>query len=268
MKRIVIVLFAILLCQNLALSEDVNNIEGNPNPIKDNENLLSSCPISIVNSKEDIDKEFQNIINHPYSCLNGKELEAINLDKGRTFIVRSQQPMSSDTPVGTLIDFIAVGEVNIFEDKEPSQVKFTGEVIENKPPRFGGRSSTLKLQINKIKVDNITYPASAYISKMGKKQIFAGVLAGTPIYLMNLADVADRGTVTIDKVYKDPCQYSCDSIKTPLRPLYYAGGALLQLADLLIAPVVCFFLPGKEINIPQYTDFEIKLDDNVSLLNI
>ncbi len=267
MKKIVVLLLTILLCQNLTLCEELNTINENITPDVDNEKI-SSCPLPIVNSKEDIDKEFEKIINHPYSCLEGKELEAVNLDKGRTFIVRSQQPMSSDTPVGTLIDFEAVGNVNIFENKDPSQVTFTGEVIENKPPRFGGRSSTLKLQINKMKVDNITYPASAYISKMGKKQIFAGILAGTPIYLMNLADVADRGTVTIDKVYKDPCQFSCESIKTPLRPLYYAGGALLQLADLLIAPVVCFFLPGKDINIPQYTDFEIKLEDNVSLLKI
>lgn len=266
MRKIVILLLAVLLCQNLAICTETENLEQDNVPDSNEEKIISSCPLA--NSTQGIDEEFKNIINHPFGCLEGKELEAIRLDKGRTFIVRSQQPMSSDTPVGTLIDFESVGNVNIFQDKNPSEVRFTGEIIENKPPRIGGRSSTLKLEINKIKVDNVTYPASAYISKMGKKPILAGVLAGAPIYLDNLADVADKGTVTIDKVYKDPCQYSCESIKTPFRPLYYAGGALLQFADLLIAPVVCFFLPGREIEIPENTAFEIKLENDVSLLKI
>lgn len=266
MKKIVILLFTILLCRNFAICTETINLIPENTPDLNEEKILSSCPL--VNTTQGIDEQFKDIINHPFGCLEGKELEAIRLDKGRTFIVRSQQPMSSDTPVGTLIDFESVGNVNIFKNKEPSEVKFTGEIIENKPPRAGGRSSTLKLEINKIKVDNVTYPATAYISKMGKKQIFLGVLAGAPIYLDNLADVADKGTVTIDKVYKDPCQYSCETIKSPLRPFYYAGGALLQVADLLLAPIVCFFLPGKEIQIPENTAFEIKLGNDVSLLKI
>ena len=84
----------------------------------------------------------------------------------------------------------------------------------------------------------------------------------------NLADTADKGTITIDKIYKDPCQYRCESIKSPIRPLYYLGGAVLQLADLFIAPVICVFKRGEEIDIPQYTSFEIKLEDDVSLLKL
>lgn len=266
MKKIVILLLSILLCQNLGVCVESGDLTYENQLNQNKKEIISPCPIA--NSTQSIDENFKNIINHLFSCIEGKELEAIRLDKGRKFIVRSRQPMSSDTPVGTLIDFETVGNVNIFQDKEPSEVTFTGEIIENKPPRLGSRSSTLKLEINKIKVDNITYPATAYISKMDKKPIFAGVLVGAPIYLDNLADVADKGTVTIDKVYKDPCQYKCESIKTPLRPLYYAGGALLQFADLLIAPIVCFFIPGRDIKIPENTAFEIKLENDVSLLKI
>lgn len=203
-----------------------------------------------------------------YNCLKSQELEVIKLNKNQKFIVQSQQPMSSDTPVGSLIDFVTVQDVSIFPGEEASKITFTGEIIENKPPRLLGRSSTLKLAINKMKVDKITYPAEAYITKMGKKQIMAGILAAAPIYLGNLADTADKGTITIDKIYKDPCQYRCESIKSPIRPLYYLGGAVLQLADLFIAPVICVFKRGEEIDIPQYTSFEIKLEDDVSLLKL
>ena len=109
-----------------------------------------------------------------YNCLKERELEVIKLNKSQKFIVQSLQPMSSDSPVGSIINFETVQDVSIFPGKEASRVTFTGEIIENKPPRLVGRSGTLKLAINKIKVDKITYPAEAYITKMGKKQIMAG----------------------------------------------------------------------------------------------
>lgn len=264
MKKIVILgLLSILASQNLAMSKELTYLNNEYLTDQNTDKLVNACPINSYNMNETV-----NNIKSAYNCLDGKELEAITLDKGRKFIVRSKQPMSSDSPVGTLIDFDSVGDIDIFTDKKSSKVMFTGEIIENKSPRLGGRSSTLKLSINKIRVDNITYPARAYISKMGKKQVFAGVLAGAPIYFLNLADVADKGTVTIDKIYKDPCQYSCESIKSPIRPFYYLGGAILQFADLLISPVVCFFLPGENIEIPENTAFEIKLENNISLLKI
>lgn len=203
-----------------------------------------------------------------YNCLKSKDLEVFKLNKNQKFYVRSLQPMSSDTPVGSIIDFETPQNVSIFPDAAPSKVTFTGEIIENKPPRLVGRSSTLKLAINKIKVDKITYPAEAYITKMGNKNVMAGVLAGVPIYKDNLTQTANNGTITIDKVYKDPCKYSCESVVTPARPFYYLGGAILQLADLFVAPVICVFKRGKEIDIPQYTAFEIKLDDDISLLKL
>lgn len=244
MKKIVLIgLLSIFLPQNFANSEPACNLE-----------KLS------LNSGADIIAA--------YNCLKSQELEVIKLNKNQKFIVQSLQPMTSDSPVGSIIDFATVQDVSIFPGKEASKVTFTGEIIENKPPRLVGRSSTLKLAINKIKVDKITYPAEAYITKVGKRQVMAGVLAAAPIYLDNLADTADKGTITIDKIYKDPCQYKCESITSPLRPLYYLGGAVLQLADLFIAPVICVFKKGDEINLPQYTSFEIKLEDDVSLLKL
>ena len=261
MKKISLGLICILLCQNLLCAVQAGELDEAVNSGQ----LSAACPIEVSNIN--LEQSAENI-QSAYRCLEGKELTAIKLDKGKTFIVRSQQPMDSDTPVGTLIAFVAQQDEVLFLGKEPSKVMFTGEVIENNPPRMAGRSSSLKLEIKKIKVDNVTYPAEAYITKMGKRNVFGGLLAGSPIYFMNLADVADEGTITIDKVYKDPCRYSCESIKTVARPFYYLGGAILQFADLLISPIVCFFMPGKEISIPENTAFEIKLENDISLLEL
>ena len=227
--------------------------------------LATACPLTIspvnfMNTVEAVKKS--------YKCLDGKELTAVKVDKGTTFKVRSLEAMDSDTPLGTIINFKSQIPEALIPDEEPSEVMFSGEVVENNPPRLAGRSATIKLAIRQIKVNNITYPAAAYISKMGEKRAMGGALAGLPIYADNLANLANQGTITIDRVYKNPCEYDDCITSTVVKPFYYLGGALLQLADLMVAPVICLFKSGTKISIPAETAFEIKLDENVSLLKL
>lgn len=243
-------LLSVLLSQNSALCDNI-------------------CPIKQFSGyipQVEAYSEYNN--NNLYEYLKTIELDTVKIDKNKKFIVQSMQPMSSSSPIGTVIEFKSIRDEALIPGGQPSEIVFTGKIIENKPPRIAGRSSTLKLEIDRMKVGNITYHTIAYISKMGKKMVMTGVLSGNPVYINNLADTANRGTITIDKVYKDPCQYSCESIKTPMRPFYYIGGAVLQLADLFLSPVICVFRRGGEIDIPQYTSFEIKLEDGVSLLRL
>lgn len=217
----------------------------------------------------EVNKNFQNSVSTYMQ--SGKflerEIDTLMLKKGSKFYVKSLQPLSSETPEGARVEF--VGETNLFSDDRLSRVVFTGEVIQNNPPRRAGRSSTLKLEILKVKVDNVTYTASAYISKMGSKSVRNGVLVGVPVYFSNLANTANAGTVTIDKVYKDPCQFTCETVTTTARPFYYLGASLLQLADLLVvAPVVSLFRKGEAIDIPKDSSFEIKLARDMALLKI
>ena len=256
-KKIISVLLGILLCQNLASAMEQELLE-----LKE-ERFLASYNAPALQPQN-----FQNDIFNYYeeNLLSGKEFEAFTLEKGSKFYVKSLQPMSSDTPKGARIEFEA--ETNIVHPEKLSHVVFTGEVIENKPPRLAGRSGTIKLEIFKIKVDNITYPAKAYLTKAGKKMVMNGIIAGVPVYLSNLANTADKGTVTIDRLYKDPCEYSCESFTLPIRTGYYLGGALLQLADLCIAPIICLFQRGRELDLPKESSFEIKLADDMSILRL
>lgn len=258
-----VVLCTLFLCQNFvfALAEDESEV------FKEQKLSLSSMmPQSII----EIDKNFKTLVTdtkYPENEFAQVDIDTLMLKKGSKFYVKSLQPLSSDTPQGTRVEFVT--ETNLFSDNQLSKVVFTGEVIENKPPRSIGRSSTLKLEILKVKVDNISYTASAFISKMGNKAVRNGIIAGMPIYFNNLADTADVGTVTIDKVYKDPCKYSCDSISTVARPFYYLGASLLQLTDLIfVAPVVSLFKKGDTIDIPKDSSFEIKLARDMALLKI
>ena len=244
-KKVVLLgLLSVFLSQNLAQSENICSIK-----------QYGSYPV-------------MNTFNEVNNELSSLELDTVKVDKSKKFIVQSLQPMSSSSPIGTVVNFKSVRSETLIPGAQPTEVIFTGQIIENNPPRLVGRSSTLKLKIDTMKVGNITYHTVAYISRMGKKMVMTGVLTGNPIYMENLADTANRGTITIDKVYKDPCKFHCESIKSPIRPLYYLGGAVLQVADLLLSPVICVFKRGGEIEIHQYTSFEIKLEDSVSLLKL
>lgn len=255
-RKIIAVLFGTLLCQSLTSAMEQELFEFKEERLSYNTNALQP---------EQIDEQVMEY--YSKNVFAGKEFEACTLEKGTTFFVKSLQPMSSDTPKGSRIEFEA--DTNLFSPDRLSHVVFTGEVVENKPPRLAGRSGTLKLDIFKVKIDNVTYPAKAYLSKAGKKLVLNGLVAGMPIYLSNLANTADKGTVTIDKIYKDPCEYTtCESFTLPLRTGYYLGGAFLQLADLLVAPLISLFQRGNELDIPKDSSFEIKLASDMSLLRL
>ena len=248
MKRFCL-LFALVLFTNSAMGDDI--VSNNTN-----NNTSNYC---------EIDSSGEN------KCINyykNKELYAVNIEKNRTFKVKTDTTLDSSTPIGTNINFTAISDEVIFAEKAPSKINFSGTVIENNPPGRAGKSSSLKLLIDKMKIDNITYPAKAYISRMGDKRTLGGTLA-TSSYLSNLGNIANSGTVSINKIYKDPCDFNNCEIATPIvRPFYYLGGALLQFADLLLSHIVCLFVQGENLSIPENTVFEIKLEEPVPVLNL
>lgn len=226
---------------------------------------LAACPVAndIFTHRSGTVEAFKSA----YKCLADKELTAVKLEKGRTFEVKSLQAMSSKSSSGTEVKFETIYPEKVMISKDPMKLIFIGEVIKNKPPGKGGSSAALKVQIKNVKLENITYPAIAYISKMNRKGVFFGFIGGKSNYMDNLADTANNGT--INNIYKDPCHLTEDGcVSVVVKPVYYTAGALLQLADLLFSPVAAFFVPGNEVDIPEGTEFEIKIEDDIPILEI
>ena len=225
---------------------------------------ISSCSIVPYVSPDGVVENFKTV----YKCLADRELEAINIEKGRTFEVKSLQPMSYESSTGTEVVFESIYPEKIFISKDPMKLIFKGEVIKNTPPRKGGSSGTLKVVINGVKLESIVYPAEAYISKMNKRGLMFGAIVGPSIYKDNLSDTANNGV--INNYYNmDPCSKATDEcVGAVAKPFYFLSGALLHTVDLFLAPVVAFFAPGKEVYIPEGTEFEIKLEKDIPVLEI
>ena len=245
---------------NLTKEEKNTNINSDNINLVDNENI-EGCPITV--QRNGTVEAFKSA----YKCLAGKELEATILEKGRKFDVKSMQSMSYETTGGAEIKFESMYPERVFTDKAPVKLVFTGEIVKNKPPGKLGSSGTLKVMIKNVKLENITYPAEAYITKMNKKGVLLGAVAGPSNYKDNLADAVNTGT--IHTIFKDPCKTTADEcVSTVTKPFYFLTGALLQTADLFIAPIVALFLPGNEVVIPEGTEFEIKLENDIPVLEI
>lgn len=254
------VLFTVIFCTpSFCISQELNNKD----TIKSNTCQLND---STVQQPQNMIKEYKTNI----KCLEGKEFSAIKLDKGRAFSVKSLQPMSIKTLPGTIVSFESLGPEYIFENKEPAKLLFIGEILDNRPPGKGGSSGKIKIQITKIKVETITYPVSAFISKMNKKPVLFGLLGAPSNYVPNLIDTANNEIIPRGQLYKDPCSASecIEDLNIFIKPAYYLTGAFLEMADLLLCPIVALLGTGQDLIVPENTEFEIKLEEPLSVLNL
>lgn len=197
-----------------------------------------------------------------------KDIKATKVQKGRKFLVLSKQSLGNKMNYGSKVEFESAYNESFYTDKSPSKILFTGTVVKTGEPKIAGSGGSVKINIDRLKVGQITYPVDAVISKVDKRRVFLGNLTATPAYLNNLVNTANNGTITMNKVYQDPCTYTCSHENVLVRPIYYLGGAILGAADLVLSPLISLFLPGRDLYIPENTYYEIKLDDDLVVLNI
>ena len=198
--------------------------------------------------------------------LNNVEFETIKLEKGRRFTVISEQNLNNNIANGISVKFESVQNEYLAYNKRPAKITFHGVVEKTSRPRIVGKSGTIKIQLNKITIDKITYPVEALISKMNNKNVYLSTLTGTPNYWVNLADAANSGV--IHSTIKDPCGVDTCSLTSYKKPFIFFGAATLQVADLLLSPFVALGKRGNDVDIPLNTYFEIKLDKDLYVLNL
>lgn len=216
--------------------------------------------------KENIDRS--NIIYENQNTIQPNiEIDTVKLEKGRKFIVVSDRNFSSESISGIPVNFESIQKEYITYNKKPEKIIFQAKIEKTERPKFAGKSGKVKLKIEKITIDKITYPVNAVISKIDTKKVYFNTLSSAPIYAANLADTAANGT--IHSHLKDPCgNLICTTTNNYTKPLIYLSAAALQAADLLISPFSSLTKTGDEISIPKHTLFEIKLNEDMFVLSL
>lgn len=213
-------------------------------------------------------KNKSNMINESFNTIMPEmEFETVKLEKGRSFVVVSEQNLNNNILEGTPIKFESVQKEYLAYDKIPTKVVFQGTVEKTGKPRLAGKGGTVKIKLEKITIDKITYPVEALISKIDNKKVYFNTLSAAPCYLANLANAADNGV--IHSSLKDPCgSEMCTTQKVYAKPLVFLGAAALQAADLLLLPFSALGRRGADVDIPLNTYFEIKMNKDLYVLNI
>src|SRR5574344_46639 len=209
----------------------------------------------------------ESFVNKDKGLLTNMELDTLKLSKGRKFIVVSDRSINDTAMSGTPIVFESVQKEYLSYNKTPAKVVFRGRIAKTNGPKIAGKSGNVKIALEKITIDKITYPVDALISKINNKAVYFNTLSSSPVYLSNLAQVANEGVINTG--IKDPCaSHMCTAGTVYTKPLVYLGAAAVQAADLLIAPLAAIGRKGNSLVIPDKTYFEIKLDKDLYVLDI
>lgn len=250
-----------------AIAQTYENTKPLPEFKSNNEYTAKTAFINTKNVHDNSTSKASLISNEINSILPNMELDTLKLEKGRKFVVVSDRMLSSDSVSGIPVRFESVQKEYLAYDKRPSKIVFQGRIEKTGKPRLAGKSGTVKVKLEKITIDKITYPVSALISKIDDKNVYFNTLSGAPLYGANLADSFNNGT--IHSSWKDPCgNMQCTSSNNLARPIIYLSAAALQAADLLISPIATLFKSGSDVTIPKKTFFEIKLDKDMYVLNL
>ncbi len=203
------------------------------------------------------------------TIMTNLELDTIKLEKGRRFIVICDRNINNNSIEGIPVKFESVQKEYIAYDKQPSKIIFQGIVEKTSKPKRGGKSGKIKIKLEKITIDSITYPVKALISKIDNKNVYFNTIGAAPCYLSNLANLTNPANDgIIHSSYKDPCGAQMCTTAVFKKPFIYMGAAALQAADLMLMPFAALTKKGNDINIPLNTYFEIKLDKDMYVLNL
>lgn len=261
MKQITMYL-VLLLCLFL----QITSVAAQEVLYKSNSGQIQTAYLPPVVSAGQVKTHVSDLGTEVNNVLPNLELETVRLEKGRKFIVISEQNLNNNNVSGIPVIFKSVQKEYLAYDRPPANIVFKGKIEKTKGPRRFGKSGTVKVLLEKMTIDTITYPVEALISKIDNKNVYGNTIVASPCYLANLANTANDGV--IHSTIKDPCGSDTCTTKTFAKPLVFAGAAALQLADLLLLPFAAAFKKGTDVNIPLNTYFEIKLDKDLYVLNL
>lgn len=244
------------------------------NPAVDNRLSYENYPISTLNLNN-INNAFKNDRNNNddnhYSTFiypQKKEVETIKISKGTKFHVKSKQEISDKTKNGTKVAFESVYPETIFYNHSPSKLLFKGKVIKSRDPQAGCNGGLVKIKVDKMTVGNITYPINGMITRINDKRVLFNNIKGNSAFLNNTINAANMKNGTFRNLYQEPCTKICGDGNALVAPIFLLSGAILQTSNLLLSPVAALFKSGENLNIQKNSDFIIKLEDNVFVLNM
>jgi len=214
-----------------------------------------------LQQKAQAQAQYNQIVQKP-TPPDGKE-SYITLKKGTKVKVRLQNSISDKTKKGTKLTFVSQYPVSTTYFTIPSGTVFKGEIARSHKPQFGANGGLIVIKINSMIINSSIQPVNAYVTKANSKKIFLNNIKGKRKYMSSMFKSTRNGRHFFRKMLGVTQNLAFDGSSIVLTPFSFVAGAITLAGNVIAAPALAMFYKGGSINIPEGSNFEIKLSEDV-----
>lgn len=189
------------------------------------------------------------------------------LKSGTKIKVKLLNALSDKSKRGTRVSFISEYPVTTTYFTIPMGTVFQGEIINSHRPQFTGNGGLIVVKINSVILNNGIKPINADVTKIGSKMIFLNNIKGKRKYLSSVLKSMNPGKHFFAKMIRLTAELAAQGSSVVLTPFSVAAGVIALGSNVIAAPVTGLFYKGGSIYIPEGTNFEIKLTQDMFVAN-
>lgn len=189
------------------------------------------------------------------------------LKQGTKIRVRSLNRISDHSRRGTKVAFVSEYPVSTTYFTIPMGTTFKGEIVHSHKPQFGGNGGSIVINIDSVVLRGETQPISGKITKANEKRIFFNNIKGKRKYTASMLKSIRPGVGFFKKMWKTTTYLAGDGSSILVSPFSLAIGCLGLGGNVIVSPALAMFHKGGSISIPEGSDFEIKLMQDVFIYN-
>lgn len=189
------------------------------------------------------------------------------LKQGTRIKVRSLSRISDHSRKGTKVAFVSEYPVSTTYFTIPMGTTFKGEIVRSHKPQFGGNGGLIVIKIDSVILWGETQPINAKITKADSKRIFFNNIKGKRKYTASMFKSMRPGLGFFRKMWKTTTYLAGDGSSILVSPFSLAIGCLGLGGNAMVSPALAMFHKGGSISIPEGSNFEIKLIQDVFIYN-
>lgn len=189
------------------------------------------------------------------------------LKSGTKIKVKLLNYISDKSKKGTRVSFISEYPVTTTYFTIPMGTVFQGEIINSHRPQFTGNGGLIVVKINSVILNSSIKPINAKVTKVDSKMIFLNNIKGQRKYLSSVLKSMNPGKHFFAKMIRLTAELAAQGSSAVLTPFSVAAGVVALGSNIIASPVTGLFYKGGSIYIPEGTNFEIKLTQDMYITN-
>ena len=189
------------------------------------------------------------------------------LKHGTKIKVKLLSPISDRSKKGTQVSFISKYPVTTTYFTIPTGTVFKGEILESHKPQFTGNGGLIVINVDSVIINNEIHPIKGVVVKAGSKKIFFNNIKGKRRYINSAFKSMAPGGRFFQKMFGLTLQLTRGGSEILLTPFSLGIGTIGLGGNILAAPLIAVFYKGDSVSLPEGTNFEIKLTQDVFIYN-